>query len=208
MWSYLSYAAILGLTAGISPGPLLAVVIQQTLQHGAGEGIKIALAPLITDIPIIGIAFLLYLSTPMLNDVLGLVSFAGAVFILLLGLKSLRTESVEYELPIGLPRSYSKGILVNALSPHPYLFWFLVGVPTTIKAGLESINLSFVFILGFMFCLIGSKVMVALVVAQSRRFISGRLYRWIMRGLGLCLIAFSIQLFREGMILFGILSGA
>ena len=44
---------ILGLMAGISPGPLLALVISETLKHGKKEGIKIALTPFITDLPAI-----------------------------------------------------------------------------------------------------------------------------------------------------------
>jgi len=43
----------LGLSAGFSPGPLLALVVSQTLQYGTMEGIKVAIAPLLTDCPII-----------------------------------------------------------------------------------------------------------------------------------------------------------
>ncbi len=45
----------LGLSAGISPGPILTLAISYTLQHGLKEGIKIAIVPLITDLPIIAI---------------------------------------------------------------------------------------------------------------------------------------------------------
>jgi threonine/homoserine/homoserine lactone efflux protein len=33
-----------------------------------------------------------------------------------------------------MPKSLTKGILANALSPHPYLFWLSVGAPTMSKA--------------------------------------------------------------------------
>jgi len=200
---HFSYGAILGLSAGLSPGPLLAVVITQTLRHGSGEGIKVALAPLITDIPIIGVALLCFFTLPDLHSALALISYAGAAFVLLLGINSLRAESFEDELSRDPPRSYAKGILVNALSPHPYLFWFLVGVPLIIKAGMDSIQHSLVFVVTFYFCLVGAKLIIALLAGQSRGFLSGAVYRWMMRVIGLCLIVFSIQLFREGIILSG-----
>ena len=48
--------AVFGLAAGLMPGPLLALVIQQTLRHGPTEGIKVAAAPLLTDLPIVAAA--------------------------------------------------------------------------------------------------------------------------------------------------------
>jgi len=45
--------AALGLSAGLSPGPLLALVIVQTLTYSVREGVKVAAAPLVTDLPIV-----------------------------------------------------------------------------------------------------------------------------------------------------------
>jgi len=43
------------------PRPLLALVLAQTLRHGAREGCKIALTPLVTDAPIIIVALCCWL---------------------------------------------------------------------------------------------------------------------------------------------------
>ena len=51
-----SAGLVYGLSAGFSPGPLMALVISQTLKHGIREGAKVAVAPLITDLPIILLA--------------------------------------------------------------------------------------------------------------------------------------------------------
>jgi threonine/homoserine/homoserine lactone efflux protein len=72
---------ILGLTAGMSPGPLLALVISQTLSYGKKEGTKVALAPLITDTPIIFATFLVGARFAGDSPVLGLLSLAGTVYI-------------------------------------------------------------------------------------------------------------------------------
>ena len=41
-----------GLAAGLKPGPLGIVVIQQTLSRGLRSGLRASMAPLITDGPI------------------------------------------------------------------------------------------------------------------------------------------------------------
>jgi threonine/homoserine/homoserine lactone efflux protein len=48
---------VLGLSAGLSPGPLMTLVVAESLKGGASAGIRIALAPLVTDAPIISSAF-------------------------------------------------------------------------------------------------------------------------------------------------------
>ena len=36
------------------------------------------------------------------------------------------------------PRSLTKGVMVNFLSPHPYIFWLTVGGPMTTRAWAET----------------------------------------------------------------------
>ena len=50
---FLSFGLVMGLASGLSPGPLLTLVITESLQHGVKAGIKVALAPIISDAPII-----------------------------------------------------------------------------------------------------------------------------------------------------------
>jgi len=51
--NYLILGLTLGLSAGITPGPLLTLVITASLRRGWAGGLQVALAPLITDAPII-----------------------------------------------------------------------------------------------------------------------------------------------------------
>ncbi|UCD33501.1 MAG: hypothetical protein JSV38_06465 [Desulfobacterales bacterium] len=53
MSSALWVGVMFGLSAGFAPGPLLTLVITQTLRHGIKEGILTASAPVLTDAPII-----------------------------------------------------------------------------------------------------------------------------------------------------------
>lgn len=56
MIEFLSTGTLLGLAAGFSPGPLLVLVISETLRHSVKEGVKLSIAPIITDTPILLVA--------------------------------------------------------------------------------------------------------------------------------------------------------
>ncbi|MEM8488485.1 MAG: LysE family transporter [Bacteroidota bacterium] len=200
---FLIYGAVLGLSAGIAPGPLLALVISQTLQHGTREGVRIAVSPLITDAPVICLGLVLFTSMGSPDFMLGIVSFFGAVFVAYMGATSMRQQPFELDLSRQAPRSYLKGALTNVLSLHPYLFWFSVGVPTMLKAHAFSLLSAVGFVVLFYVCMVGVKVVLALSVGRSRHFLTGAKYLWTMRILGVLLIGFAIVLLYDGLLLIG-----
>jgi threonine/homoserine/homoserine lactone efflux protein len=201
MLNFLIFGTILGLSAGVSPGPLLTLVISHTLQFGTKEGLKITLAPILTDLPFIAVSFLIYTSLPELDLILGLISLVGAVFVAVLGVQSLLQKPVELKIEEVAPHSILKGILVNLLSPHPYIFWFSIGTPTLIKATKVNIWAAVGFAACFFVAIIFSKALIAVIVGKSRQFLKGRAYIWILRILGIALILFAGRLFYEGVVL-------
>jgi threonine/homoserine/homoserine lactone efflux protein len=205
MISFLTIGAILGLSAGIAPGPLLALIISETLRYDIKSGIKIALAPVITDAPIIALTLMLSASLSEFSFLLGVISFAGAVFIFYLGIDSIRTKGTVVEIDTTPSSSFKKGIFVNALSPHPYLFWFTVGAPIMTKALQQSTACVVSFIAGFYLLLVGSKIILAVITGKSRTFMSGSAYILIMRVLGMILCIFAGILFRDSLRYIGIL---
>ena len=50
---YFGKGTLFGLAAGFSPGPLTVLVIGETLRHGLRSGLQVAIAPVLTDIPVI-----------------------------------------------------------------------------------------------------------------------------------------------------------
>jgi threonine/homoserine/homoserine lactone efflux protein len=205
MMNFLTIGVILGLSAGFAPGPLLALVISETLQHGIRSGVKVAFAPIVTDLPIILLTIFILARLSGFHDILGVISISGGCFILYMGVESIRAKGVS--LAVGeQPRSLSRGILANALSPHPYLFWFSVGAPTVIKAMNLDFTAAAAFIIGFYTFLVGSKILLAVLVGRSRSFLSGTPYRYVMRFLGLVLIALAFVLFHDGLKLLGLIS--
>ena len=199
MVQYLIIGTVLGLSAGFSPGPLLALVISETLQHDIQSGVKVALAPIITDFPIIVLTLFVLSKLAGFHDILGLISLAGGFFLLYMGLDCIRTREVDLDVREVKPKSLTRGILVNTLSPHPYLFWFSVGAPTMSKAMNLNTIAPLAFILSFYFFLVGAKIVLAVLVGRSKSFLKGDNYLYILRFLGLLLCILAVVLFHDGL---------
>lgn len=193
------------MSAGLAPGPLLTLVISETLQHDVKSGIKVALAPILTDFPIIILTFYVLSNLSNFHSILGIISLAGGLFILTLGCQSIRTKGIEVNIKETESRSLTKGILANVLNPHPYLFWLSVGAPTMTKAISVNIIALTAFITSFYIFLVGSKIIVAILTGKTRSFLKGKVYLYIMRFLGLALCVLAFVLFYDGLKLFGII---
>jgi threonine/homoserine/homoserine lactone efflux protein len=205
MINFLTIGIILGLSAGFAPGPLLTLVISETLQHDIKSDVKVALAPIITDLPIIILTLFILAKLSNFHNILGIISLTGGLFILFMGYESIRTKGVELNLQEAKPQSLKKGILANALNPHPYLFWFSVGAPTMTKAMSLNIVAPLAFISSFYALLVGSKILLAILVGKSKSFLGGNVYIYTMRFLGLILCILAFALFRDGIKLLGII---
>lgn len=204
MSHYLAMGLVLGLSAGLAPGPLLTLVVSETLAHGLKAGIRVALAPMISDLPIVLLTLLVLSKLSDFKMVLGVISLVGGGVILKMGISGLRTAGAALDTGGQVPNSLSRGVLVNVLSPHPYLFWISVGGPAVTRAWDISLGAAAGFVSGFYFLLVGAKVVLALLVARSRSFLTGKIYVYTMRALGLALCILALVLVREGLMLMGI----
>ena len=189
---YLIMGIVLGTVAGISPGPLLALVISQTLRFGRKEGIKVAIAPLIGDLPIILAAVFLIAGLANYDKILAIIALAGAAFLVYLSYECLAAKKFDLKKSNTDGKSLQKGIITNMLNPHPYLFWFSVGSPIILKSYSISLLATILFIFGFYFCLVGSKAAVAFSVDKSRKFFKSSVYFYIIKFLGILLLVFAI----------------
>ena len=205
---FLASGVVLGLSAGFSPGPLMALVISQTLRHGVREGIKVAAAPLITDLPIILVSTLVLTRLENFRPVLGSISLAGGLFVSYLAWETVRTRQIDPGMVRDEPNSIRTGALVNAFSPHPYLFWLTVGAPMTVKGWASGPGAALAFIAGFEVCLVGAKIALAVITGRSKRLLHGAAYGYLMRALGILLFLFALVLFRDGARQLGLLTGA
>jgi threonine/homoserine/homoserine lactone efflux protein len=122
-----------------------------------------------------------------------------------MGLDSLRFRGTHPAPDTRPSRSLLKGILANALNPHPYLFWLTVGAPLVTRALNHSLLAAVVFFAAFYTLLVGSKLLLAVVAARSRSFLFGTVYVTILRILGVALLLLAGVLVYDGLQLLGVL---
>ena len=202
--SLLIAGIVLGLTAGISPGPLLTLVFSETVKHGRKEGFKVAVAPLITDAPIILITILVLSKLSNIKFVLGAISILGSIYLTTLAIESLKIKRIELKVQNVKPQSLKKGVIANFLNPHPYLFWISIGGPLIIK-GLKFNFISvFIFIIIFYTLLVGSKIIIAQLVEKSRIFLKSNYYVYTIKSLGFILLIFALIFLVNGIELLSI----
>ncbi len=199
----LTSGLVLGLTAGVAPGPLLTLVVSQALHYGVKEGAKVALAPMITDLPIILVAIWLMAQFKAATWPVGLISIMGSCYVIYLAWGSFRSRSADDEATSLPADSLKKGTLVNLLNPHPYLFWLTVGTPLILKAWDTNPMAPILWIIGFYSMLIGSKIGLAVIVGRTRTFLKSSGYLWVNRSLGLILLFFAVILAKDGWRLLG-----
>lgn len=188
---------LLGLAAGFAPGPLLTLVVSQTLRFGTAEGLKVALAPLVTDLPIVLLSVLVFAHLADSAFLLGAISLIGACYLGVLAVESLRVDPVHTVVSETAPKSLRRGVLANFLNPHPYLFWMTVGGPLLLKAMRRDPISPLLFVAGFYILLVGSKLALAAVVGRYRSFLSSRAYVMAVRGLGAALGIVGLLLLRD-----------
>lgn len=188
----------LGLAAGVSPGPLMALVVTASLKGGMGAGGRVALAPLVTDLPVIllCVTFLAALPAPFLRGL----TVLGALLVLYLGLRTLaeaRSATLGTDAATAGGRDLWRGVLVNALSPHPWLFWMAVGGPLLLDAWYRHPARGMAFVAAFYGMLVGSKLALAWLVSRGREGLARHWQRRIMAACGLLLLVFALLLFRD-----------
>jgi threonine/homoserine/homoserine lactone efflux protein len=190
---------VFGLGGGLTPGPLMTLVITETLKHGTREGAKVAMVPLITDLPVVLTSIFLISKLSEINLILGIISLIGAAFLVYLGYESFIFKGVEIDTTYFKPQSLKKGIIANIFNPAPILFWISVGAPTVLKGYEVSIMASLYFVFSMYFCLVGSKLLTAILVGKSRQFLISRNYMLIIKMLGVVLFVFALVFLKDGL---------
>lgn len=193
----------LGFASGISPGPLLAMTISETLKYGSKEGFKVALSPLITDILIISSVMLILINLEKQDFILGFISLFGAMYLIYLGISSFKIKNISHDFSNQKNNSFMKGILANLLSPHPYLFWITIGGPIIFRTLKTDILITILFIASFYTFLVGSKIMIALIVGRYRSLLKNKYYMYIIHGLGAVYFVFALFFIMQAIELFG-----
>jgi threonine/homoserine/homoserine lactone efflux protein len=190
-------ALVLGLGAGLAPGPLLALVMTESLRGGPRAGMRVALAPLVTDAPIVAISWALAGSLDPQSPWLAVLALGGSIVVGHLAIEQWRAVLPKAGAADG-GRSLRRGVAVNVLSPHPWLFWITLGGPLLASATAASPWLAVLFLLVFYSLLVGTKLVLAVLTARLGQSLTGAGYRRFCRVLGFALLAFALQLAWHG----------
>jgi threonine/homoserine/homoserine lactone efflux protein len=193
--------AALGITAAAAPGPFQAFLVSESLVGGWRRGAIVALAPLVSDLPIILLALLLLEQLPPLF--LRVVSLAGGIFVLYLawGLwaqwRAGEEQTSEYQ--IGAGGGLRRAAVINVLGPGPYLFWTLVLGPILLSALRDSPLYGGAFVLGFYSIFVGGLLGLVGLFHQARRM-GPRVVRVLLLVSLVILVLFGAGLLREALL--------
>lgn len=188
MTGYLAAGVALGLYAGISPGPLTTLIIAESLRGGWPAGFRVALAPLITDSLLVTMALLLIAPMPAWG--LASVGLVGGLILVWMGWSTVRLAwspagATATGAETGGERSaLFRGVVTNLLNPHAILFWITNGAPLLREAAGHGWAGPSAFLVPFFSLLVGTKVLIALIVATGRRFLQTAGYRLLLGGSG------------------------
>lgn len=169
MWFYIVQGIGYGLAAAAQPGPFQTYLISQTLTRGWKRTFPAALAPLVSDGPIIALCLLVLSQVPLWFQ--NFLHIAGGVFTLYLAYGAYKSwkdfDSNISSLETGSPQSVLNAALMNALSPGPYIFWSLVTGPILLKGWRESPVNGISFLAGFYVTIVSSLLAIILIFGTA-----------------------------------------
>jgi threonine/homoserine/homoserine lactone efflux protein len=171
MWLYIVQGIVYGFAAAAQPGPFQTYLISQSLLKGWRKSVIGALAPLVSDGPIITLCLVVLSQVP--DWLKRFLYIAGGLFILYLAFGAYRSwKNFDPHLSsaeTGNQQGILKAALMNVLSPGPYIFWTLVTGPILITGWRETPLNGISFLLGFYITMISSLAMIILVFGSARQ---------------------------------------
>jgi threonine/homoserine/homoserine lactone efflux protein len=163
----------LGFSAAASPGPFQAFLLAQALASGALRSLPLALAPFASDGPIIALV-LLALSRAPAGFLRGL-QVAGGVFLLWIARGTFRSLRAPGPPDAPAPpadrpaRAFGRAVVMNALSPGPWIFWSTVSGPILVESWRASPGSAASFLAGFYLLLCGGNAALVVLFSGARR---------------------------------------
>jgi len=169
----------LGFSASATPGPYQAYLLAQSGQRSLWRSLPLALVPLCSDGPIIVLVLLVL--THMPDWFIITLRLVGGFYLLTMawGVLQLLRRGAETG-GTGAPSessSFFKGLLMNFLSPGPYLFWSMVGGPMLVQGWAQSPWMAASFASAFYLTLVGGNagliILFSLMHRLDRRVVTG-----------------------------------
>ena len=171
MTSYLILGLVYGLAAALHPGPFQAFLVSLSLRQGWRKTIPAALAPILSDGPIIVLVLLVLNQVPVWW--IRFLRLAGGGYLLYLAFSAFRV----WKRPPGRAEQTNRAAsgvfqaaLVNLLNPNPYIYWSLVTGPILTAGWREAPPRSLIFLAGFYAVLVSGSAGITLLASGMGRF--------------------------------------
>ncbi|MBH32843.1 MAG: hypothetical protein CMB75_05395 [Euryarchaeota archaeon] len=185
---------LLAIIEGVKPGPLLTMVIRETLSGDLRSGLWTASAPIFTDGPLIIVSFFFASLIADNSGILVLISILGAAFMFKMGIECFNIEPPSVTMilePVSSKKAFGRGVLTNILNPNVYVFWFLIGGPI-MAASVEAEPLApIAYALSFILCIILVKCGVAIAIYRLRDGMPIHIYKAVLTVCGFAMILFA-----------------
>jgi threonine/homoserine/homoserine lactone efflux protein len=202
--STLLTAATIGFSAGVTPGPLQAIFLSYAIKGGWKKALPAAIAPVISDGPVILIVLLLLNNVS--DTLIRVLQIGGSLFLFYLAWDSLRAfrnfQPVEAELETNLFQTLWKATLMNLLSPGPWLFWSLINGPNLLEAWAVSPSWGLGYVGMFYGVFILTNAVLILLFSSVRRM-GEKVRRAMLLVAALALAGFAVYQFLQGLRLIG-----
>lgn len=171
MWIYILQGVGFGMAAASQPGPFQTYLISQSLINGWRRTLPAALAPLVSDGPIIALCVLVLSQVPAgMEKALYAVSGLFILYLAFGSYKSWRRNNATVTADNSARQSVWKAALMNSLSPGPYIYWTLVTGPILVSGWRESAANGLGFLAGFYVTIVAVLAAIILGFGLASRF--------------------------------------
>ncbi|HSM06245.1 MAG TPA: LysE family transporter [Longimicrobiales bacterium] len=184
-------ALILGLAAGMAPGPYTTMVVATGLERGFRAALPLAMAPFVTDLaPLLLTSLLL---TSLSPRTVGIMGWVGGIVVVAIGLRLVTRHWSRAD-----PRTPKDGgpatvrfwhvVAGTVLSPAPWIFWLGLGTPLFLRQWGKDWRLGLLFLVVLFVTNIASAAGLAWAASHGRHVMAPYWRTRMLRALGAALI--------------------
>ncbi len=196
---FLSQGIFFGLYGALLPGPFQAFLLSQILRNGWRRTLRLALIPLLSDLPVIFLFLLILSQLPAW--LMNILQIGGGSFLLYLAWDAYQSSKQPAFLKDDKRSNGSliKGAAINLLNPNVYIFWGTVGVPTILKGWAITPLTGLAFVFGMLGTMIPMTMLLIIIFSKMGQF-NPNLRKYLSRAIAGLLMAVGLYLISSGIV--------
>ena len=187
---------VVALSGAMMPGPLLAIAIREAARGGFWTGPKLILGHGILELSLVtalAVGLSEFMKSALVSAIIGLI---GGSILLVMGLVTVKKGKEQVAIPAASSEAKGQGrmvvlsgIIASISNPYWFLWWVTLGTVYL----LWSLSLGIIgvasFFTGHILADLGWYALVAFIVATGRKAMNAKIYRVLLVGCGVALVA-------------------